>query len=140
MLYRLSHLILRNFESKIYPFGIVFQFGWVVKTFKFSELFYDSSFVFGSTGFDPSYFFELFYDSSFVFGSTGFDPSYFFQVIFSNIIFQKCFDFSLFFLLLCCGAMYNFFCIASVAKLRFASVFKFQISFFADGFWVSFLD
>ena len=33
----------------------MFQFGWVVKTFNFYEIFYDKSFVFGSTVFDPKF-------------------------------------------------------------------------------------
>ena len=33
----------------------MFQFGCVVKTYKLKEIFYDNSFVFGSTGFDPKF-------------------------------------------------------------------------------------
>ena len=55
MLYRLSQISLRNFEGKLYPYAIVFHFGWAVKTFKANEFFYNS-FLFGSTGFDSKFF------------------------------------------------------------------------------------
>ena len=42
------------FLSKLYPFGIVFHFEWVVKFLKFFEIFYDNSYVFGSAAFDRS--------------------------------------------------------------------------------------
>ena len=38
-----------------YRFGVVYQFGWVVKTYKFNQFFYENSFVLGSTDFDPKF-------------------------------------------------------------------------------------
>ena len=55
MVYRRSHFILRNFGGQISVWDDVFQFGWVVKCFEFYGVFYDSSFVFGSTDFDPKF-------------------------------------------------------------------------------------
>ena len=50
-------IVFRNFEGEIYPFGIVFLFGWALKTsfFIVTVVFYDNSFVFGSIGFDPKF-------------------------------------------------------------------------------------
>ena len=47
----------RNFEGIFRNFvsDYVFQFALVVKTYKFYEFFYDNSFIFGSTGFDPKF-------------------------------------------------------------------------------------
>ena len=39
----------------MYPLGIVFQFGWVVKSYEIYEIFYDNRFVFESTGFDSKF-------------------------------------------------------------------------------------
>ena len=55
MLYRISQIILHFLEGKIFVSDYVFQFGWVVKTFKLNEIFYNNSFVFVSKGFDPKF-------------------------------------------------------------------------------------